>query len=301
MVVRAARGAAGFRLRSWLLALLVLMLATTPAAARTGTGKWTAASPAAYGVSPPVQYMVTMSDGVRLAADVYRPTLSSGQAAPGPFPVILSQTPYGKRSAVTTESMGQGMGGDGYYPYLVQRGYVDVVADVRGTGSSDGDFSLFGPREMQDGAELADWAARLPGSTGRVGLAGSSYAELNQLFTAALAGTKSPIKAIVPAAVGSDVYRDLAFGGGIPNLEFAGVWEGLRSMMVAAPPDQPQQDPHRTSSTILSQGRRRWPSSTPSSTRTLTREAPTRSTGRSGDPVPRPPTSTGSSKTGFRR
>ncbi len=176
-------------------------------------------------------------------ADVYRPTLSSGQAAPGPFPVILSQTPYGKRSAVTTESMGQGMGGDGYYPYLVQRGYIDVVADVRGTGSSDGDFSLFGPREMQDGAELADWAARLPGSTGRVGLAGSSYAALNQLFAAALAGTKSPIKAIVPAAVGSDVYRDLAFGGGIPNLEFAGVWEGLRSTMVAAPPDQPQQDP----------------------------------------------------------
>jgi putative CocE/NonD family hydrolase len=96
---------------------------------------------------------------------------------------------------------------------------------------------------MQDGVEVADWAARLPGSTGRVGLAGSSYVALNQIFTAALAGPRSPVKAIVPAAVGSDLYRDLAFGGGIPNTEFAGVWEGLRVSMVAAPPDEPQQDP----------------------------------------------------------
>ena len=126
-----------------------------------------------------------MSDGVKLAADVYRPTLPSGAPAPGHFPVILSQTPYGKRSSVTTQSMGQGMGGDGFYPYLVERGYIDVVADVRGTGSSEGDFSLFGPRERQDGVELARWAARLPGSTGRVGLAGSSYVGLNQIYTAA--------------------------------------------------------------------------------------------------------------------
>jgi putative CocE/NonD family hydrolase len=211
-------------------------------ATASADGPWHGAA-ASYGVSSPVQQMVTMSDGVQLAVDVYRPTLSSGANAPGSFPVILSQTPYGKRSVVTTQSMGQGMGGDGYYPYLVERGYIDVVADVRGSGSSDGDFSLFGPREMQDGVELADWAARLPGSTGRVGLAGSSYVALNQIFTAALAGHNSPVKAIIPAAVGSDLYRDLVFGGGIPNTEFAAVWEGLRASMTAAVPDEPQQNP----------------------------------------------------------
>lgn len=211
-------------------------------AVATADGPWHA-EPATYGVSQPVQQMVTMSDGAQLAADVYRPTLATGAIAPGRFPVILSQTPYGKRSAVTTQSMGQGIGGDGFYPYLVQRGYIDVVADVRGTGSSDGDFSLFGPRERQDGPELARWAARLPGSTGEVGLAGSSYVGLNQIFTAALGGRGSPVKAIIPSTVGSDIYRDLAFGGGISNLEFAGVWEGLRSSMVAAPLDEPQQNP----------------------------------------------------------
>jgi putative CocE/NonD family hydrolase len=214
-------------------------------------GPWHAA-PASYGVSSPVQEMVTMSDGVKLAADVYRPTLPNGANAPGRFPVILSQTPYGKRSVVTTQSMGQGMGGDGFYPYLVARGYIDVVADVRGTGSSNGDFSLFGPREQQDGVELADSAARLPGSTGRVGLAGSSYVGLNQIFTAALSGRRSPVKAIIPTTVGSDVYRDLAFGGGISNLEFAAVWEGLRSSMVTAPPDEPQQDPQAVVNHVIS-------------------------------------------------
>ena len=84
------------------------------------------------------------------------------------------------------------MGGDGYYPYLIERGYIDVVVDVRGAGNSGGDFSLFGPRERQDGVELARWAARLPGSNGRVGMAGSSYLGLNQIFTAALAGRHSP-------------------------------------------------------------------------------------------------------------
>ena len=142
VAVREARSR--FRL---LAALCAAMLACAlacalPPAAAAADGPWHA-EPATYGVSQPVQQMVTMSDGVQLAVDVYRPTLAERRRTPpGRFPVILSQTPYGKRSVVTTESMGQGMGGDGYYPYLVERGYIDVVADVRGSGSSGGDFSL---------------------------------------------------------------------------------------------------------------------------------------------------------------
>lgn len=184
---------------------------------------------------------------MQLAADVYRPTLASGAPAPGRFPVILSITPYGKRSPVTMDSMGSRYGGDGYYPYLIERGYIDVVADVRGAGNSGGDFSLFGPRERQDGVELARWAARLRGSDGRVGMAGSSYLALNQIFTAALAGPHSPIKAILPANAGSDIYRDLAFGGGIPNTEFALVWEGLRASMTPDVPPDPAKSPQRAS------------------------------------------------------
>ena len=67
------------------------------------------------------------------------------------------------------------MGGDGFYPYLVQRGYIDVVADVRGAGDSHGSWGLFDPIQAQDGAELVRWAAKLPQSSGKVGLYGSSY------------------------------------------------------------------------------------------------------------------------------
>src|SRR5262249_3508172 len=130
--------------------------------------------PARFGVSAAQQHAVTMSDGVDLAVDVYYPTdHATGAPAAGPFPVVLSQTPYGKRSTVTTNSGGTSEGGgNGYYPYLVRRGYIDVVADVRGSGSSDGNFELFGLREQRDGVELVRWAAALPRSTGRVGTAG---------------------------------------------------------------------------------------------------------------------------------
>jgi len=206
--------------------------ATAAALCIAVSGTAVAPSPAAaagaglpYGVSQPVQHAVRMSDGTRLAVDVYYPTnLRTGAPASGRFPVLLSMTPYGKRSSVTTQATGGSTyGGDGFYPWLVRHGYVDVVADVRGTGSSDGDFQLFGPRELRDGVELVRWAARLRRSTGRVGMAGSSYVGLNQIYTAGLIGRHSPLRAIAPEAAGIDLYRDLAFGGGIPNVEFAAV------------------------------------------------------------------------------
>jgi uncharacterized protein len=211
--------------------------------AATAAGPAQAALP--YGVSGPTAQFVRMSDGTRLAVDVYVPTdPRTSRPAAGRFPVLLSMTPYGKRSSVTTSAAGAGgFGGDGYYPWLVQHGCVDVVADVRGTGSSDGDFELFGPREMRDGVETVRWAARLPHTTGRVGMAGSSYVGLNQIYTASLVGRHSPLRAIVPMAAGIDLYRDLAFGGGIPNVEFAGVWDGLRTTMTVATPDNPAADP----------------------------------------------------------
>src|SRR5881398_1382756 len=51
--------------------------------------------PARYGVSAPEEHAVTMSDGVRIRADVYYPTdPRTGQPAAGSFPAILAQTPY---------------------------------------------------------------------------------------------------------------------------------------------------------------------------------------------------------------
>ena len=101
--------------------------------------------PATYGIQRVSDLKIETSDGITLAADVYYPTdPETGERAKGRFPVILAQTPYGKRSVTTTQGF-RPYGGDGYFPYLVERGYINAIVDVRGTGSSEGAFGLFTP------------------------------------------------------------------------------------------------------------------------------------------------------------
>jgi len=46
--------------------------------------------------------------------------------------------------------------------------------------------------------DLVSWAAKLPNSSGAVGMFGLSYLGINQLFTASEVGPGSPLKAIFP-------------------------------------------------------------------------------------------------------
>jgi len=155
---------------------------------------------------------ITMRDGVVLHANVQRPD------APGRFPVLLIQTPYNKDGAVNTALGGQAA-------YFVARGYAVVTADVRGTGSSGGTWDSFGEAEQRDGAELVEWAAGQPWSTGRVGLYGPSYMGLIQLLTAA---QRPPhLRAIFPIVPMADGYRDITFSGGDVNTSFIPLWLGL--------------------------------------------------------------------------
>jgi putative CocE/NonD family hydrolase len=175
-----------------------------------------------YGVGETANVPVTMADGTVLRADVYFPTDRATSApAPGPFPVLLVQTPYGK-SLSGGRQAAERTGGlsTGFSSYLVPRGYIDVVADVRGTGASGGSWGLFDPVQQQDGATLVRWAAGLPQSNGKVGTYGPSYLGIDQLLTANALGPGSPLKAMFPIVAGDDLYRDTAFMGGIPAIEF---------------------------------------------------------------------------------
>ncbi len=155
---------------------------------------WTP-EPASYGVLEQQNVAVTMSDGTVLRANVYYPS-TNGAVASGRFPVLLTQTPYGKDTA------GAVGGATGEDPYLVERGYIDVVADVRGTGDSGGQFGFFDPSQQTDGATLVNWSARLPHSDRKVGLYGASYLGINQLLTVGQLGPGSPVKAIFPIISG---------------------------------------------------------------------------------------------------
>jgi putative CocE/NonD family hydrolase len=101
---------------------------------------------------------VPMRDGVVLRADVYRPD------EPGPHPVLLLRTPYGK---------------DGPKPDpYVKAGYIVVNQDARGRYASGGKFESFyrfDTHDGEDGYDTVEWAAKLPDSTGKVGTFGASY------------------------------------------------------------------------------------------------------------------------------
>ena len=171
-----------------------------------------------YGEELVADQPIVTSDGVTLRADVYYPAdPSTGQRAPGRFPVILAQTPYACGSPQTA-AVPYDTG------YFVDRGYIFVIACLRGTGRSGGTFDLLDPREGSDGAQIVEWAAhRLPGSDGLVGGNGCSYVGITQLMTAASLGPDSPLKAIIPVGVSADeLYRELFFSWGMPT-DFATV------------------------------------------------------------------------------
>ncbi|HEY2428142.1 MAG TPA: CocE/NonD family hydrolase, partial [Acidimicrobiales bacterium] len=143
------------------------------AAARATPAPWAPQAPA-YGDALLADQPVKAADGAVLRADVYYPTdKATGKAAGGRFPVLLQQTPYGKSnvsSAVANTDV----------PYLVDRGFIVVISDVRGTGDSGGTWGLFDPVQATDSRALVDWTARLPHSNGTVGLFGESYMGINQ-------------------------------------------------------------------------------------------------------------------------
>ncbi|RJQ81807.1 CocE/NonD family hydrolase [Pseudonocardiaceae bacterium YIM PH 21723] len=206
--------------------------------------------PVSYDVGVRRDVPVTMSDGTVLRADLYFPTeLGTDTAAPGPFPVLLTQSPYGKWQEV--EKLPNLV--FSRQDYFVQRGYIEVVADVRGQGASEGEFGFWSPIQAQDGADLVNWAATLPNSTGTVGTYGSSYLGMNQLFTAAAVGRNSPLKAIAPSVAAHDLLRDAATMGGLWHLPTMATymtgtpalsvinplanagWDGLRGSTVDVP------------------------------------------------------------------
>jgi putative CocE/NonD family hydrolase len=182
---------------------------------------------------------VTMADGTVLRANVFVPTdAGTGAPARGPFPVIMVQTPYGKDILGTRsgeEGAREAGTQTGGLPYLVKRGYIDVVVDVRGSGGSGGRFDILDPQQARDGAALVDWAAKLPNSNGRVGLYGASYMGAMTFLTARAVRAGSPLKAIFPVIAPQDFYRELAFSGGMPTV-FDIVYEGLLGGLNTAGP-----------------------------------------------------------------
>ncbi|HEX5191825.1 MAG TPA: CocE/NonD family hydrolase [Solirubrobacteraceae bacterium] len=148
-----------------------------------------------------------MRDGVVLRANVYRP------AAPGPWPTLLTRTPYGKDLPGASAWLDP--------VRAAAAGFMVVVQDVRGRFASDGGWEPF-LHESSDGFDTVEWAARLPGSNGRVGMFGLSYWG-NTQWLAAISQPPS-LRAIAPALTWSDPDDGLLHRGGAREFVSGLVW-----------------------------------------------------------------------------
>jgi hypothetical protein len=137
---------------------------------------------------------VTMSDGVSLHATV------SGQAPLIARPLIVEFSPYGAGSATTYD-------GPAYNYLLVQ---------IRGTGDSDGIFDALGERTQEDVVDTLSWACHQSWSDGRLGLNGFSASAITVYNSLHL---KLPcVRTAVLRSGTFELYRDLLWPGGVPNL-----------------------------------------------------------------------------------
>jgi putative CocE/NonD family hydrolase len=137
----------------------------------------------------------TAPDGIVLHAQI------SGEGGLEPRPLIVEDSPY----APDVSTLG-----------WVGSTYNTVELQWRGTGLSGGALDSTGAQDQSDLAAFLGWACTQPWSDGSIGLYGFSASAIVVYNTLHL-----PLPCVKAAALmaGSvDLYRDLLYIGGIPNL-----------------------------------------------------------------------------------
>ena len=189
---------------------------------------------------------VTVRDGTRLSANVFRPKAS------GRFPIVMAFTAYDKDKGPDEypEILEFGLRDDfdlGQFfvspwttweapdpAFWVPLGYAVVYVDARGYASSGGKPSVLSVQDGQDFFDAIEWAGTRDWSNGNVGLNGVSYLAISQWVAAS--ANPPHLKAIVPWEGQSDSFREVLYHGGIPETAFTRFWlEKLRSGARSSP------------------------------------------------------------------
>ena len=187
------------------------------------------------------QQLITMRDGIRLAASITLPADENGNIIDAPFPVIATFTGYNQFYSASAFADTE----------LVQRGYAYITVDMRGTGASEGSWQAFSQIDHDDIAELIDYIKVQPWSNGTIGMNGASYMGITGLLAGATADPAiKGIFAIVPMA---DAYRDVVFGGGQVNAGFIPLWVTLVTglSLIPTPAGFDNSDPGYSLTTLL--------------------------------------------------
>ncbi len=165
---------------------------------------------------------ITVRDGTRLAADIFRPA-ENGRAVTIKLPVIWTHNRY-HRAPLQNGKFARRIDSP-WIQTLLRHGYVIVDVDVRGGGGSFGtQEEPFSEKETQDAYDITESLARQPWCNGNVGMYGSSYLGITQYLAAS---QKPPhLKAIFPEMALFDYYF-WAYPGGIFRDDFISSWQKL--------------------------------------------------------------------------
>ena len=105
-----------------------------------------------------VDTMVPMRDGTRLSTVAISPPWSAASR----FPAVIDRSPYGHMGTELLADL-----------FVVIGDFVSVEQDMRGSGRSEGNFSLW-HSDAHDGFDTLSWITRQPWSDGRVYQIGAS-------------------------------------------------------------------------------------------------------------------------------
>ena len=198
--------------------ILASTLATVPSPAQTVT------------VVRTRNLVVPMTSGGYLMADLYRPAVDG--VVQSSLPAIVVYFPYSKDDSTRFERPA--------IQQMVQAGFAALLVDIRGTGNSPGEFGLLSSREIRDGYDVVEWAARQPWSNGDIGMWGYSYPGNTAVMVAAL--QPPHLRAIVPGSALNDPYRDITYPGGILGSQDSGLaaWLAFHAMGRMRPETPPK-------------------------------------------------------------
>ncbi|HWC75662.1 MAG TPA: CocE/NonD family hydrolase [Gemmatimonadales bacterium] len=176
-----------------------LVRRATPGVVEANYQVWTMpASDSQYAVTEDTLVMMPTRDGAHLATYIARPVGN------GPFGVVMQRTPYRRILNISGR-------------WWASRGYIFIGQHVRGRDASSGDVKDFGDysTDIQDGYDAVEWAAKLPGANGKVGMIGHS--DEGRLVWFAAVSNPPHLAAISPTAATPDPwiivpYAYMAFG-----------------------------------------------------------------------------------------
>ncbi|MEX0350067.1 MAG: CocE/NonD family hydrolase [Paracoccaceae bacterium] len=175
-----------------------------------------------FEVSETDHLWIEMSDGVRLAARLWRPVTQE------PCPAILEYIPYRKTDMVRARD-------ERNHPFFAAHGYACIRVDMRGSGDSEGHMpDMYAPAELDDARQVIEWLAKQQWCNGRVGMFGTSWGGTASLQ--ASIDAPDPLKATIAVCATHDRFEDDIhyMGGCVLSDTFE--WGATLPSILASPP-----------------------------------------------------------------